>query len=295
MAPVMGEKLRVSVKQINMFGPLLRPSIGGCPRSWGFRYLDDLRPEFLPPHLVDGIKFHDVVRALATTGRMPEARELQPGVILTPEDVRPEGHFGRMARAAIIYIPRREWAEGPAAEKLGLGWRAEGEMLFPWTTDRGLECDIDLRPDLYSDNVSAMWFLDWKSCSGKRHALKTLENDVQARVYSRGLMATFGKIQIHARWVYVDKKTYASWPVDGVFGLTETDEWIHKNVDATLELIHAFRDEKLSAMDLPGDIEVCGGTGRFCDSWVRCLTDPTGAAPSRLITLDEIVRYKEGK
>ena len=287
--------MRVSVKQINLFGPLLRPSIGGCPRAWGYAYLDRLKLEWLPPHLVDGIKFHKCCESLIRTGRMPEPQELQPGVVLTEEDVRPEGHFGRMARAAIIHLPRRDWAEGPMAEKLGLGWRAEGEYLFDWTTSKGVECSIDLRPDLHSDNVSEMWFIDWKSTSNKRHALKTLRHDVQANTYAYGLMRSFGKLTTKARWVYVDKKNYASWPVDQDFGITETTDWLHNNVDATLELIHTFREAKLAAIDLPPDIESCGGVGRFCDNKDRCLQGPVGALPSRLIQLDEIIRYKEGK
>jgi hypothetical protein len=291
----MSEKLRVSCKQINLFGPLRRPSIGGCPRAWGFAYLDRLKLEWPPPHLVDGIKFHAVCQSLVDTDRMPEPQELQPGVVLTPEDVLPEGHFGRMARAALVFMPRRSWADEAAARKHGLGWRTEGEMLFPWTTDRGVVCEIDLRPDLYSDNVGEMIFVDWKSTSNKRYALKSLENDVQANVYAYGLMHTFGKIETRARWVYADKKTYASWPVDGVFGLSKTAEWMHENIDATLELIQTFREAKLAALDLPADIEMCGGTGRFCDNKDRCLTTPTGPAGPRLISLDEIVRYKEGK
>lgn len=288
--------MRVSVKQLNMFGCLQRPSIGGCPRSWGFNYLDKVRKDWLDPPLVDGIKFHACMASLINSGTMPEPGELQPGVFLQGSDVGPEGHFGRMARAALIYLPNRDWALTPSAKQKGLGWTVEGEYLFPWRTEpHGVECEIDLRPDLHSDNVGRMVFVDWKSTSDKRFSLKTLEDDVQANAYAFGLMELFGKIEVDARWVYVSKKTYDSWPVDFTFRRQQTTEWLHRNIDATIELIHTFRDAKLAALDLPGDLEACGGVGRFCDFKDRCLTGPVGELPSRLISLNEIVRYKEGK
>lgn len=287
--------MRISVKQLNLFGCLQRPSIGGCPRAWGFSYLDHAKPEWLPRHLVDGIKFHACVASLMLHNKMPEPQQLQPGVVLTPEDVLPEGHFGRMARAALIRLPRRDWALTPEARALGLGWKAEGEYLFPWTTQpHHVRAEIDLRPDLHSDNVGPMVFIDWKGTSDKRYALASLANDVQANSYAYGLMHNHGKIAISARWVYVNKKTYDSWVVDGEFRLKETTDWLHENIDATIELIHTFRDAGLSALDLPGDLEACGGVGRFCDHKDRCLIGPIGELPSRLITLQEIVRYKEG-
>lgn len=278
--------MRISVKQINLFGPLFRPSIGGCPRAWGFAYLDKLRPAFLAPQLVEGIKFHAVCAALVATDRMPAAGELQPGVELTDEEVQPESHLGRMGRSAIIHLPRREYGE----------WIVEHVGEFPWTTSKGVEATVDLRPDLASFPLGAPqlnYLVDFKSTSNRRYALRSLADDVQANVYSAGLMWR-GAPSVLARWIYVDKKTYASWPVEHVFHPAAVFEWIHNNVDATIELIHTFRDAKLTALDLPADMEACGGVGRFCDNAERCLKGPVGALPSNLITLDEIVRYKNG-
>lgn len=287
--------MKISCKQLNMFGCRQRPSIGGCPRAWGFSYLDKIKLDWLAPPLVDGIKFHACIAWLVASDKMPPPGQLQPGVVLTEDDVRPEGHYGRMARAALLHLPRRDWALTPQAKAMGLGWKVEGEYLFPWKTEpHWVQAEIDLRPDLHSDNVGPMVFLDWKSTSDKRYALKSLAEDVQANVYAYGLMKVFGKIVIGARWVYVNKKTYESWPVDHEFRLKETTEWLHDNIDATIELIHTFRDEKLEALDLPGDLEACGGVGRFCDHKDRCLIGPVGELPSRLITLNEINRYRRG-
>lgn len=285
--------MKISVKQINMFGPRERPKIGGCPRAWGYRYLDKLEPEFLAPPLVDGIKFHACLDALQQTGKMPEPRCLQPGVVLTAADVQPEGHFGRMARAALLHIPIREFG----------AWRSEYIGSFPYTTRLGVEVTIDLRPDLSSLEEDGShkplmaYLVDFKSTSNKRYALKPADLllDVQANVYSHGLHLR-GATATLARWIYVDKNTYASWPVEAVFQPEKTATWLHENIDATIELIHTIRSQgNLAALDLPGDIEACGGVGRFCDNASRCLVGPVGPLPSRLISLAEIVRFKEGK
>jgi hypothetical protein len=280
-------RLRVSVKQLNLFGCLQRPSIGGCPRAWGFAYLDGFRPDYLPTPLVDGIKFHAVCASLVSTGRMPDPGTLQPGVALSAEDVLPESHLGRMARAAIIHLPRREYGE----------WVVEHVSRFIWTTSRGVECEIDLRPDLASSPLgepTLNYLVDFKSTSNRRYALKTLLHDVQANVYAAGLHA-LGAPSVLARWVYVDKKTYASWVVDAMFAPEKTAAWLHENIDGAIELMATIREAgRIRGLDLPGDIEACGGTGRFCDHAARCLSPVGGASPPRLISLEEIVRYRAG-
>lgn len=276
--------LRISVKQLNLFGCKERPPIGGCPRAWGFSYLDQLKPDWLAPQLVAGIKFHRCVGSLVVFGRMPEPGVLQPGVELTPKDVEPEGHFGRMARAALICIPVREYGT----------WVSEHVGSFQWTTTNGVECTIDLRPDLASAPIAdptMNYLVDFKSTSNKRYALRSLLNDVQANTYSAGLI-TLGAASVLARWIYVDKNTYASWPVEAVFHPERTLAWVHENVDATIELIHTICNQGgLRALDLPADIEACGGVGRFCDHAERCLTGPVGPPASRLITLEEVTRF----
>lgn len=287
-------KLRVSVKQLTMFGTLEQFAIGGCPRMWGFHYLDGLRTEWFAPQLVDGIKAHACFEHLHRDGRMPEPQELQPGIVLTAADCLPEGHFGRIARAALVHVPRRD--ERPGAEL----WLHEYKGVFDWTTSKGVEVEIDLRPDLMSVIEPGLlaYLCDLKTTGNKRNACtddkgkKPLGKDVQANVYSHGLHL-LGASSTLARWIYVDRNTYASWPVERLFTPEKTEAWLHANIDATIELIHIIREQGgLKALDLPADEYVCGGTGRFCDHGPsHCLTTPVGAAPSRLIQLEEIARY----
>lgn len=219
---------------------------------------------------------------------MPLPSTLQPGVELSPEEVLPESHLGRMGRAALIHLPVRTYGE----------WTVEHVGAFPWTTSKGVEATIDLRPDLASAPLGAPllnYLVDFKSTSNRRYALKTLVHDVQANVYSAGLMH-LGATSVLARWIYVDKKTYAAWPVDAVFHPEKTHAWLHENIDPTIELIHTIREAgNIRALDLPGDEEACGGTGRFCDNAGKCLVGPVGSLPPRLISLDEITRFKQGQ
>lgn len=286
-------RLRISVKQINMFGAL-RPelAIGGCPRMWGFQYLDGLKKDWLDQKLIDGIKAHACFEHLHRDGVMPVPQQLQPGVVLTPEDVRPEGHYGRIARAALVHVPRRD-ERRPVSEL----WVHEHQGLIPWKTSKGIEVDIDLRPDLMSviERGLLAHLIDLKTTGNKRHALtddkgkKPLRDDVQANVYSHGIHL-LGASSTLARWIYVDRNTYAAWPVERLFTPEKTEAWLHENIDATVELIYLFRtsERKLSALDLPADESA--GACRFCDHPARCF-GPVGAQSSRLVQLHEITRY----
>lgn len=284
--------MRISAKQINMFGAKVRKegSLGGCPRSWAAYYLEGNKPEFLDPNLVFGIKFHAVCEALVMTGRMPQPGVLQPGVVLMSEDVKPDGLLGKMGRAAIIHLPR---TRVPETGDVIREWQAEKEWLFEWTTSHGLTVQVDLRPDVCADST-LIDLIDWKSTSDKRWALKSIIDDVQANLYAAGLMIRFDRQNCAGRWVYVEKKPpHRSWPVDGIFPRGRTEAWLHENIDATIELVHTMREMKPAAMDLPGDVLACEGVGKRCDYEGPCL-GPVGPRESRLITLEEITRYKEG-
>lgn len=278
--------MKISVKQLNMFGALQRPSIGGCPRQWAYYYLDGLRAPFLSPPLVEGIKFHAVCASLVVAGVMPPAVELQPGVVLSEEDVRPEGHLGKMARAALLQLPVRPYGE----------WVSEHVGTFPWRTSRGVECEIDLRPDLMSPIVDAQlcYLVDFKGTSDKRYALKSLADDVQANVYSHGLHLLGAGCTL-ARWAYVSKKTYASWHVEKMFHPEPTEKWLHENIDRTVELIQALREQGgVTGLDVGADEGACQGGTRFCDYILPCM-GPVGAKPARLVDLETLIRYKESK
>lgn len=282
--------LRVSAKAINMFGARLRKegSLGGCPRAWAFYYVESMRPEFMAPPLIEGIKFHKVCAALVLTGRMPEPQTIQPGVVLTEYDCLPESTLGKMARHAIVHLPRSE-----VGDLKFRTWEVEQEWVYEWTTRNGIVCEIDLRPDVCANDI-LIHLIDWKSTGHKRNTLTTLKDDVQANLYAVGLMRRWEKEALLARWVYVLKSgTHAAWPIDCMFHKSVAEAWLHDNIDATIELIATLRDATgLRALDLPGDIHACDGVGLRCDYSGPCL-GPVGPLPSRLIQLDEIVRYKE--
>jgi hypothetical protein len=272
-----------------MFGIKTRKvgSIGGCPRSWAAYYLERVRPEYLPEALVFGIKFHKACASLVSTGRMPDLGELQPGVVLTEFDVLPESIFGKMARAAVVHLPR---STVPETGDVFRNWEVEAEWIYEWTTSHGLVTEIDLRPDVCSDEP-LVHLVDWKSTGDKRNALKRIDDDVQANLYAVGLMRRFDREHVLGRWVYVEKKgKHNSWPIDSMFHRESSEQWLHNNVDRTIELIHMMREHKPKAMDLPGDEEACQGTGRWCDYEGTCLGQ-LGARPG-LIPLEDIVRFK---
>lgn len=284
--------MRVSAKQINMFGARVRKegAIGGCPRSWAARYLDGIKPEFLNENLVFGIKFHNVCASLVATGRMPLPATLQPGVVLTEWDVIPESIFGKMARSALLHLPR---SLVPETGQVVRTWQVEREWVFEWTTRNGLTVEVDLRPDVCADSM-LVDLLDWKSTGNKRNALTSIIDDVQANLYAVGLMRHFGRDCVAGRWVYVEKKgSHRSWPVEGTFHKATAEAWLHENVDGTIELIHMMREHKPSAMDLPGDGRACLDVGMWCDYAGPCL-GPMGPRES-LIPLQDILRYKETK
>jgi hypothetical protein len=285
--------MRLSAKQITMFGVRTRKAkqLGGCPRQWAAYYLEKLRPAFLAPQLVFGIKLHKVCATLVQTGRMPSPGELQPGVVLTPEECAPESQLGCMARKAMMHLPR---SIVPETGDVIRAWIVEAETHFMWETDQGLQVEIDLRPDVYSDGL-LVDLIDWKSTSDKQWALKTLLDDVQANLYALGLMQMLKKHTVSARWVYVEKKTpFKSWPLDCIFHYEKTSAWLHENVDATIELIHTLRETPgLAALDLPAEPEACEGIGKRCDYMGPCL-GPVGPRESRLIQLETINRYREG-
>lgn len=264
-----------------MYGTRTRKvdSLDGCPRKWAAQYLEGVRPEYLAPPLVFGIKFHAVCHSMAVDGCMPAPGVLQPGVELTEEDCRPESVYGLMARQAIVYLP-----------VLSRPWQAEQTWLFPWVTSKGVKVDIDLRPDMCADGT-LIHLVDWKSTSAKRWALTSLADDVQANLYAYGLMQRFERDAVFASWIYVLKSApHASWPLTCVFHRATCEAWLHNEIDATVDLIAALRETKPRAMDLPGDLRACDGSGRRCDFASACL-GRNGPRPS-LISLNEIEEMK---
>lgn len=295
----MTERLRVSAKQISMFGArvLKAGRLGGCPRSYAAYYNDHIRPEEMDQAFVDGIKAHAVAASLVKHGKMPAPAQLQPQVELTAEDVAPESKYGIWARKGLVYLPESFIQPGHGAPKITReDWQVEQQWLFPWTTSKGVECDIDLRPDVCAwTERSAIELVDFKFISDKRYALDTLVNDPQANLYAYGLPLIAQRVvQVDASWIYTIKKApHASWKLGSVFKVGQAEEWIHANLDATIELISVVRENKLTALDLPGDDSACQGRGFRCDAVDVCF-DLWGPREPRLISLEDVLRYKNG-
>jgi hypothetical protein len=297
--PVTSSRLKISAKQINMFGQrfLKEGRLGGCPRSYAAWYVDHIRPEVKAPYLVDGVKAHRVTDSLLKTGNMPEPALLEPQVDLTAEDCLPESKYGIWARKALVWMPQNYivpvWADNVIPRR---DWITEAKWSFPWTTGKGVECDIDLRPDACAWAPESMIELvDFKYISDKRYALTSLTDDSQANLYAFGLMYLQDRPWTNAHWIYTVKKPpHSAWSLGCVFKREPTEQWIHDNLDATIELISVVRANGVHWEDLPGDDTACQGRGFLCDMADKCL-DLWGPKEPRLITLDEIVRYKNGK
>lgn len=269
-----------------MFGTLQRKpgALDGCPRKWGYRYLDKFGADLGPP-LIDGIKYHEVCASLLRDGVMPQPRMLQPGVILTEDDVRPEGHFGKMARAALPLLP----VKGPDL------WLVEQSYIIPWRTENGTEVTLDIKPDAHTiwqkTPSGTLYFVDHKSCAGRKWALTSLADEVQANLYSYGLCELFEQPRADAVWIYVDKRTYEAWRLPHVFWKDKAEAWLHQNIDRAVDLIVTLREAAPEGCQLPRDLNACEGKGKFCDYAGPCFSNKT---PS-IIGLDEIRAFIERK
>jgi hypothetical protein len=283
--------LKLSNKQLKMFGTLQLgrsespPKLDGCPRKWGYNYLDGF-PVELGPALIDGIKHHDVCAHLLRDNRMPLARVLQPGVILSSDDVRPEGHFGKMARASLPLLP----------VKLPGVWEVEPSYTIEWTTRNGTTVKLDIKPDAHTKwgavgHNSGLYFIDWKSCSGRKWALKSLAEEVQAQLYAFGLCSLLGYERADAVWIYVDKKTYDAWRMPHVIWKDKAEAWLHDNIDQTIDLIVTLREQAPQGCELPRDLSACEGKGKFCDFAGKCFSNKTPP----IISLEEIRAFIERK
>lgn len=277
----------LSNKQLTMFTPTIRKPGGldGCPRKWGFCYLDGLKVESFDPALVTGIKFHNACQSLVENDRLPD-------------DVPPESDLGKMARKAILWLPKLEdWDAKPLGCVHG-PWNCETREKFPWTTRAGNTVEIDLRCDVVNTprpdphHFDPLVFIDWKSTSGKQWALKDLREDLQPRLYAYGNMLLRDKLHAHGRWIYVLKKPpFTSWPLDADFTRHETKEWLHGKIDRAIDLILELRQSGLTGLQLPMDRMACEGVGKRCDYVGHCNFQSEGV----VLTLDEITGYLLGE
>lgn len=261
--------MKISVKQLETFGTKTRRAgaLNGCPRKHAFSYFENLPRAPKNDAMQLGLDFHAACESLAKTGALPERFPA-------------ESNVGRMARAAYKWKPTVR----------GATWEAEVEHEFPWTTASGLKCIIEFTPDLFTALPHPLHVVDWKSCASKKYSLKSIENDVEANVYAVGGMTLFGRIVSENRWVYVNKHDYDSWPIDFTFRKGPAVDWMHEELDGTIELLHLVWRWRPRALEMPTDIEACdGGIGKQCDFLGLC--EPEKQRDT-LISLEDIRRVK---
>jgi hypothetical protein len=260
-----------SVSQIKMFTPAAK----GCPRKWCMHYLAGW-PREMTPALRDGIRLHKAI-----------------GERWGVEDDGPWA---------------QRWGAAPKIRDLALALMRHVADREAWISEPTyflevpeLDTAIFIKPDLLSGLGFDLAFKDWKSTSAlhKRspwvlqdpawwpggvlpeaasHAerLFSLQNDLQFRIYSHGLMTLFGAAEVEGEWVYGSKKFREgeeqpkTWSLRATAQRAECREWCETYVWPTIRTMNALRvgwaEGKIdSALLVPHDPYACEHKGRFCE------------------------------
>jgi hypothetical protein len=268
-------RFTTSVSQIKMF----TPSAKGCPRKWAMHYLAGF-PRESSPALRDGIRLHKAI-AERWISREDDAQWIQ------------------------------KWGQAPKTKDLALAMMRHVHDAESWISEptyflevEELDTAIFIKPDLLTDFVSLgspTGFKDWKSTSAlhkrspwvlqdpawwpggllpqstaKVDQLFSLQNDLQFRIYSHGLMTLFGGREIEGEWIYGSKKFEPgaeqprTWSVRATAQRAETKEWCETYVWPTIRTMNALRvgyaEGKIdSALLVPHNAWACEHKGRFCE------------------------------
>lgn len=261
----------VSVSQLKMFAP----SAKGCPRKWAFHYPWMFPREMTIP-LRDGIRLHRAIK--------DHCHGLPDGAAWASK-WKPEGPTGALALAMMRRVP--DLAK----------WESEPTFFLEVPE---LDTAIYIKPDLMSygacGEIEA--FKDWKSTSAMHKRSPwvlqdrawwpngvlpepangdtwfTLENDIQFRIYSHGLMTLFGGDEIEGEWIYGCKKFSdgqipTTWSLKATARRAETKDWCETYVWPLIRTMNAIREGAASGqidtpLLVPADPYSCQHKGHFC-------------------------------
>jgi hypothetical protein len=270
-----------SVSQIKMFSP----SAKGCARKWAMHYLAGF-PREMTPALRDGIRLHKAIKerwSVAGDGA---------------------------ADAAWL----QKWGQAPKIKDLTLGMMRHVTAPERWLSEptyflevEELDTAIFIKPDLMTElellacGQAPLAFKDWKSTSAlhKRSPwvlqdpawwperrlpeaatvadkLFSLQNDIQFRIYSHGLMRLFQGREIEGEWIYGSKKFAPgdeqprTWALRATAERAETKDWCETYVWPVVRTMNALRvgwaEGKIdSALLVPNNPYSCEHKGRFCE------------------------------
>lgn len=284
----------VSVSQIKMFAP----SAKGCPRKWALHYLAGF-PRSMTVPLRDGIRLHKSLK------ERWEGREDWSKKWLPPNNPGAR-KIGELATAMIRHVPRP-------------GQYISEPTYFLEVPE--LDTAIYIKPDLLSlgapRGAKLVELKDWKSTSAlhKRSPWVlqmpdwwpegklpdpvgfdrwfSLDNDIQHRVYSHGLMQLFGGEQVESEWVYGCKKfddgaNPMTWTARASARRAETQDWCETYVWPTIRMMNQLRvwwaEKQLdTALLVPHNPFSCEHKAKFCDDLLgHCRLRPSPVALEKL-------------
>jgi hypothetical protein len=277
-----------SVSQIKMFSP----SAKGCPRKWALHYLAGF-PREMTQALRDGIRLHKSIKERWCAVTAP-------------------GADGADAAWSA------KWQQDPKTRALALALMRHVPTPTDWISEptyflevEELDTAIFIKPDLLRTPLQTAFghppdFKDWKSTSAlhKRspwvlqdpawwpggqlpepassaEKLFSLQNDIQFRLYSHGLMTLFGEREIEGEWIYGCKKFQPAdeqpktWALRARAQRAECKDWCETYVWPIIRTMNALREGFStgridSALLVPHNAFSCEHRGKFCDVLGQC-------------------------
>lgn len=266
-----------SVSQIKMFSP----SAKGCPRKWAMHYLAGF-PREKTQALIDGIRLHKSIKE-------------RWGV----DDAQADADWST------------KWGQAPKIRDLALALMRRVPDPKRWISEPTyflevphLDTAIFIKPDLMRPFERVDGFKDWKSTAAahKRSSWVlqdpawwpmgqmpepangdtyfSLQNDIQHRVYSHGLMQIFGQTEIEGEWLYGSKKFKSpeqptTWSCTATARAAECKDWCETYVwpiISTMNVLRMWWAEKRidSPLLVPHHPFSCEHKGKFCDLLGHC-------------------------
>lgn len=270
-----------SVSQLKMFSP----SAKGCPRKWAMHYLAGF-PRTRTQALIDGIRLHKSIK-----------------------------ERWDVTEQAADEAWSSKWGQAPATRELALAMMRRVPERRRWISEPTyflevpeLDTAIFIKPDLlFQEGCEPDYFKDWKSTSARHKRSPwvlqdpkwwplgrlppwpgkdegelphndpyfSLENDIQFRIYSHGLMQLRGIPEIEGEWIYGSKKfkspeTPSTWNCVATARAAETRDWCETYVWPLIRNMNALRalwtEKRIdSPLLVPANPYACEYKGKFCE------------------------------